>query len=244
VFGLGFGEFLVLLLVAMIVLGPRELPRYLRKAGQFAGKIRRLANEMREKSGIDEVLRAEGLDKDLAEIRKLTRGELASLTSVVREATNFSSSPSERKPGRFQLTSPSPADPSSQRDAPVPFAPSGVVVDRMHEYPSVGADSYGALPDTAMVYTALLARSPLADDPLYARGTEEEEGAKQSAHQSAQDSAPESAQQSARESAQESAQESSSQVERSTPTKADESVTPNAPDPSSAPAEVSDEAWS
>ncbi len=64
-FGLGFGEFLVLLLVAMVVLGPRELPRYLRKAGQFAGKMRRLAYEMREKSGIDEVLRTEGLDQDL-----------------------------------------------------------------------------------------------------------------------------------------------------------------------------------
>jgi hypothetical protein len=33
VFGISFGEFSVLLLVAMVILGPKELPRYLRKAG-------------------------------------------------------------------------------------------------------------------------------------------------------------------------------------------------------------------
>jgi Sec-independent protein translocase protein TatA len=37
---MGFGEFATLLLVAMIVLGPKELPRYTRKAGQFAGRAR------------------------------------------------------------------------------------------------------------------------------------------------------------------------------------------------------------
>ncbi|HEY8041017.1 MAG TPA: twin-arginine translocase TatA/TatE family subunit, partial [Polyangiaceae bacterium] len=76
-FGLSFGELCVLLIVAVVVLGPKELPRYLRKAGQFAGKLRRLAYDMREKSGIDEVLRTEGIDLDIAEIRKLARGEIA-----------------------------------------------------------------------------------------------------------------------------------------------------------------------
>ena len=61
-FGLSFGELCVLLIVAMVVLGPKELPRYLRKAGQIAGRLRRMAFEMREKSGIDEVLRTEGLE--------------------------------------------------------------------------------------------------------------------------------------------------------------------------------------
>jgi Sec-independent protein translocase protein TatA len=37
---MGFGEFAVLLLVAMVILGPKELPRYARKAGQFAGRVR------------------------------------------------------------------------------------------------------------------------------------------------------------------------------------------------------------
>jgi Sec-independent protein translocase protein TatA len=39
VFGMGFGEFATLLLVALVVFGPRELPRYSRKAGQLVGRV-------------------------------------------------------------------------------------------------------------------------------------------------------------------------------------------------------------
>src|SRR5580700_1242727 len=88
VFGLSFGELCVLLIVAMVVLGPKELPRYLRKAGQFAGRLRQMAYEMRAKSGIDEVLRTEGIDRDIAEIRRLARGEIGGVVAAVRSATN------------------------------------------------------------------------------------------------------------------------------------------------------------
>jgi hypothetical protein len=40
VFGIGFGELATLLLVALVVFGPRELPRYSRKAGQLMGRAR------------------------------------------------------------------------------------------------------------------------------------------------------------------------------------------------------------
>ena len=83
-FGLSFGELCVLLMVAVVVLGPKELPRYLRKAGQFVGQLRRMAYDMRAKSGIDEVLRTEGLDREIAEIRQLARGELGGVLSAVR----------------------------------------------------------------------------------------------------------------------------------------------------------------
>src|SRR5580704_7585353 len=86
VFGLSFGELMVLLIVAVVVLGPKELPRYLRKAGQFAGQLRRMASDMRQKSGIDEVLRSEGIDMDIAEIRRLARGEIGGVMGAVRSA--------------------------------------------------------------------------------------------------------------------------------------------------------------
>src|SRR5580704_8922469 len=88
VFGLSFGELMVLLIVAVVVLGPKDLPRYLRKAGEFAGRLRRLAFEMREKSGIDEVLRTEGIDRDIAEIRRLARGEISQVTAAMRSTTD------------------------------------------------------------------------------------------------------------------------------------------------------------
>jgi sec-independent protein translocase protein TatB len=161
VFGMSFGEFAVLLLVAMVVLGPKELPRYLRKAGQFAGRARDWAYDMRRKSGIDEVLRMEGIDKDIAEIRKFTRGELTGLVGTVRSVANGASL-ADRALGPYAQTPTAPAAP------PVPLLPPVTTIDPEREYPIDGADSYGALTDTAVVDEPLVA-SPLADDPVYAR---------------------------------------------------------------------------
>jgi sec-independent protein translocase protein TatB len=154
VFGLSFGELLMVLVVAMVVLGPKDLHRYLRKAGQFAGRLRRMAFEMREKSGIDELLRSEGIDRDIAEIRRLTRGELAGVVAAVR-ATSAAARPDDSLSSPYVETRPLPPP---------------VTVLREREYPSDGADAYGALPDTATVYEGSLAPSPLAHDDLYARG--------------------------------------------------------------------------
>jgi sec-independent protein translocase protein TatB len=152
-FGLSFGELLMILFVGVVVLGPKELPRYLRKAGQLAGQLRRMAYDMRAKSGIDEMLRTEGIDQDIAEIRKLARGEMADVVAAVRSTADAA---------RFNDVPASPYAPAN----PVPPMPSRVE----HEYPTEGADSYGALPDTANVYDSQLPASALADDALYARG--------------------------------------------------------------------------
>jgi sec-independent protein translocase protein TatB len=162
VFGLSFGELCVLLIVAVMVLGPKELPRYLRKAGQMAGRLRRMAYEMREKSGIDEVLRTEGLDREIAEIRQLARGEIGGVVAAVR---------STKDAVRFQGTAAKDASaPSAYAPTEVPAKPPLLAVDREHEYPREGADSYGALPDTAIVYDGSLPASDLAEDALYTRG--------------------------------------------------------------------------
>jgi len=44
-FGLGWGEVVVIGIVALIAIGPKELPTVLRSLGQWMGKIRRMANE-------------------------------------------------------------------------------------------------------------------------------------------------------------------------------------------------------
>ena len=66
----------MVIVVALVVIGPKDLPKMLRKLGQQAGKLRRMASELRAQSDIDEALRTEGLADDIAEIRKLARGEL------------------------------------------------------------------------------------------------------------------------------------------------------------------------
>ena len=73
-FGVSFPELVVLGTVALLVLGPEKLPGMLRTMGQWIAKVRRLTTEVRYQSGIDEVLRAEGFDGGLNELRSMMRG--------------------------------------------------------------------------------------------------------------------------------------------------------------------------
>lgn len=49
----GITEFLLLAVIALIVVGPKDLPRMMRSIGQFAGKARRMAGEFR--ASFDEI---------------------------------------------------------------------------------------------------------------------------------------------------------------------------------------------
>jgi sec-independent protein translocase protein TatB len=171
VFGFSFPELVVLIIVAMVVIGPKELPKILRKLGQWSGKIRRFALDMRVQSGIDDALRTEGLDQDIAEIRKLARGELDGVVAATRSITRFDEPANAPTPLSADTASATPA-PNAPPPTHVPAQdnPTAVVVERDREFPREGADAYGALPDTAIVYAEGFPASPLANDPLYARG--------------------------------------------------------------------------
>ena len=150
VFGFSLSELIVVIVVALVVIGPKDLPKMLRKLGQYSGKLRRMASELRASSGIDEALRTEGLADDINEIRKLARGEL---DAVQRAAVDTGPAAKITSGG---------ASSSSYND--------DFYVVRDREYPRDGADAYGALPDNAIVYAEGLPKSNLARDPLYMLG--------------------------------------------------------------------------
>ncbi|HEY8040753.1 MAG TPA: hypothetical protein VIF15_13200, partial [Polyangiaceae bacterium] len=112
--------------------------------------------------------------------RKLARGEIAGVRSALRSTTDALrpglASSAASAASAASSPSASPSAPASEPAAgpyattQLPEAPP-VVVEREREYPREGADSYGALPDTAIVYDDALPASPLADDPLYASGS-------------------------------------------------------------------------
>jgi sec-independent protein translocase protein TatB len=77
VFGLSFGEMVVLGVVAMVVVGPRNLPALLRTAGQLIGRLRRMAIDLRNESGIDEILDAEGIRSEIDNFRRLASGAIS-----------------------------------------------------------------------------------------------------------------------------------------------------------------------
>jgi sec-independent protein translocase protein TatB len=62
--GIGFAETILLVLVAVVVIGPKDLPLMMRKFGRFTGKMRALAFEF--KQGFDEL----GRQAELEELRK------------------------------------------------------------------------------------------------------------------------------------------------------------------------------
>ncbi len=82
-FGLDASEMLLLVIVGIVVVGPKKLPQMMRTAGQWVAKLRKMSTTLRSQSGIDEILRIEGLEKEMRELRALTRiNVMDSLVSV------------------------------------------------------------------------------------------------------------------------------------------------------------------
>lgn len=54
-FDIGYSELLFVALVALVVIGPKELPNVLRKVGRFTGKARAMTRHLR--AGFDEMVR-------------------------------------------------------------------------------------------------------------------------------------------------------------------------------------------
>jgi sec-independent protein translocase protein TatB len=62
--GVGWTELLVLAVLAMIVIGPKDLPRVMRTVGRFVGKARAMAREFQ--SSFEEIAR----EAEMEEMRK------------------------------------------------------------------------------------------------------------------------------------------------------------------------------
>jgi sec-independent protein translocase protein TatB len=69
-FGIGSSELVIVAVVALIVIGPKDLPRVLRTIGQFTSKMRSMAREFQRH--LDEATREAGLDDVKSEVNKMT----------------------------------------------------------------------------------------------------------------------------------------------------------------------------
>jgi sec-independent protein translocase protein TatB len=74
VFGLSLSEMLVIAVVTLVAVGPKKLPGMLNTLGQWIRKLRKMTTEVRAQTGIDDILRAEGIHGGLTELRGLVRG--------------------------------------------------------------------------------------------------------------------------------------------------------------------------
>ena len=70
---IGGSELLVIAAVALIVVGPKDLPILMRKIGQFIAKMRGMANEFR--ASFDEMARQSELDELRKEVQAMRSGQ-------------------------------------------------------------------------------------------------------------------------------------------------------------------------
>lgn len=68
-FDIASSEFLLVMLVALVVIGPKDLPKVLRVVGHWVGKARRMASQFR--AGFDEMVR----ESEIEELEKKWQSE-------------------------------------------------------------------------------------------------------------------------------------------------------------------------
>jgi sec-independent protein translocase protein TatB len=115
-FDIGFSEIVLIMVIALIVVGPERLPRLARSTGLWIGKIRGFVASV--KAEIDHELAAEELRKTLSR-----QAEMPELEEIIEKATTIQ--PSRSKAGE---TSP-PQEELKQSAGSAETAPRDVMDD-------------------------------------------------------------------------------------------------------------------
>src|SRR5689334_8263203 len=125
---------MLLLIVGIVVVGPKKLPTMMRTAGQWVSKLRRMSTDLRSQSGIDDLIRQEGLEREIHELRSLSRLNVVDTLMAPAIA---------RSPTSTSTSTEAPQLPEWKRVEPL----------REREYPLAGCDAAGALSDDAVDYS-------------------------------------------------------------------------------------------
>ena len=123
-FGVDSSELLIIAVVALVVIGPKDLPRVMRVVGQWVGRARGMARHFR--SGLDEMIRQSELD----ELEKKWRDENDRIMREHPVAGEWTSP--ESLPGPEAAAEPPPPaldpdfepPPEPQEELPLPEPPS------------------------------------------------------------------------------------------------------------------------
>lgn len=149
-FGIGFGEMVVIVILMLIAVGPDKLPMMVKTVAKTYRQFRRAATDIRASTGIDDFLRDEEL-KELAELRKQKLSLLASQPTAIAGKPGAPGKPQGtvgKGAGPIGKTGGARAMHAPVDGAPVPAAPikgfavaPGLTLEqRLAEAPSEGVD--------------------------------------------------------------------------------------------------------
>ncbi len=83
-FDLGWSKLIIIAMLAIVVVGPKDLPALLRTIGKFVGQIRRQAEEFRRQ--FDEAMKDTELDQIRKDVEDIKRTATDSLRDIERTA--------------------------------------------------------------------------------------------------------------------------------------------------------------
>ena len=83
-FDIAWSELLVIIIVALVVVGPKDLPRLMRTAGQWAGRARAMADQFRR--SFDDIARQSELDELRTEVNRLQQTALIDPKAEIESA--------------------------------------------------------------------------------------------------------------------------------------------------------------
>ena len=131
-FNIGWGEFLIIGIVALIVIGPKELPVVLRTVGQWMTKLRRMASEFQGQ--FQEAMR----EAEMADIKK----QVDDITNTASTVTNFDPLGDISKQFETAIDD-KPAQPATSSEPAVatPSEPAPVVQDNATAQPASSTPS-------------------------------------------------------------------------------------------------------
>ena len=138
-FDIGWGELVVIGIVALIAIGPKELPTVLRTLGQYMGKVRRMASEfqgqfqeaMREAELVELKKQAEDLKSSVSDLGSSVRdlGNLDPLTDAqkqIESAFDDAAKPELPKPDSSSVGEAAEVAAPPPIDVPLPELPGAV----------------------------------------------------------------------------------------------------------------------
>jgi sec-independent protein translocase protein TatB len=115
-FDIGWGEFFLIGVVALIVVGPKELPGLFRAVGQWTGKARAMAREFQR--SLEQAANESGMDEVSRSLRSLEGVNLRSPSQTVRSyAAKAVAADGEAPPAGAKPT-PAPAAGEADKSAP------------------------------------------------------------------------------------------------------------------------------
>jgi len=116
-FDIGASELLLIVIVAIVVIGPKDMPLALRTAGRWMGKIRRVSGHFR--SGIETMIR----EAELEEMEKKWREQNEAIMKASAELGPPAASAEAGAAGAIDAPTPQAAAEAKRQEPQLPLPP-------------------------------------------------------------------------------------------------------------------------